>query len=179
MPKVTLNNFERTVSREIYHRGKNYYNTGKVLDLKESQTNKWEGMVKGSYGRYTVYINLEEDFKVTNYRCTCPYDWGGMCKHVVACLLEIKQQKYHELNQFEDASTTRRSIFTNTKASPKKVISRSTKELIVAYQKLSSAEKRILKIAAVAWEPVSQTKFMEIFNACGFKYEDKRLYAPT
>ena len=43
--------------------------------------------VRGSEWRpYQVGIRLGKK-GVTEARCSCPYDWGGWCKHVVATLL--------------------------------------------------------------------------------------------
>lgn len=30
-----------------------------------------------------------EDDKILSTSCTCPYDWGGICKYVVAVLLNF------------------------------------------------------------------------------------------
>lgn len=41
---------------------------------------------------YSVFIDLsgKKDIK-TN--CSCPYDWGGLCKHVVAILMKYEEKK--------------------------------------------------------------------------------------
>jgi uncharacterized Zn finger protein len=43
--------------------------------------------VEGSdFAPYEVTIELH-DGGIPGTRCSCPYDWGGACKHVVAVLL--------------------------------------------------------------------------------------------
>lgn len=47
------------------------------------------GRVEGSqFAPYDVTIELH-DGSVADTRCSCPYDWGGACKHVVAVLLKF------------------------------------------------------------------------------------------
>ncbi|MER9851036.1 SWIM zinc finger family protein [Mesorhizobium sp. M0106] len=51
--------------------------------------------VEGSeFAPYVVTVRLREGGVahtrgVTETRCSCPYDWGGACKHVVAVLLKF------------------------------------------------------------------------------------------
>lgn len=40
---------------------------------------------------YEVKVMLGEN-EVLSAECTCPYDWGGACKHVVALLLTYIHQ---------------------------------------------------------------------------------------
>ena len=43
--------------------------------------------VEGSdYEPYRVQVTLA-DYGIGDTTCTCPYDWGGICKHIVAALL--------------------------------------------------------------------------------------------
>jgi uncharacterized Zn finger protein len=71
---------------QSYHRGKNYYEQGAVLDVtKRGETLRAE--VEGSqYEPYQVTVELG-DSGVANTECSCPYDHGGICKHRVAVLL--------------------------------------------------------------------------------------------
>ena len=44
-------------------------------------------MLGSEWEPYRVGVALQEDdFSAS---CTCPYDWGGYCKHVVAVLLTL------------------------------------------------------------------------------------------
>jgi uncharacterized Zn finger protein len=38
------------------------------------------------YEPYRVQVTLA-DYGIGDTSCTCPYDWGGICKHIVATLL--------------------------------------------------------------------------------------------
>ena len=85
-----LNLTEATIrqyaSQESFQRGREYYEEGAVL----SATRRGERLmarVQGSeYLPYRVQITLEPA-ALARATCTCPYDWGGYCKHLVAALL--------------------------------------------------------------------------------------------
>ena len=75
------------VTEQSYDRGVDYYHSGMV----ESATlrgNRLFAAVQGSeWDPYQVGITFSgADFTAS---CTCPYDWGGYCKHVVAALLTV------------------------------------------------------------------------------------------
>ena len=73
------------VTEQSYDRGVDYYHASAV----ESATMRGDQLfatVQGSeWDPYHVIVTFtNDDFTAT---CTCPYDWGGYCKHVVAVLL--------------------------------------------------------------------------------------------
>ncbi len=75
------------VTEQSYDRGVDYYHAATV----ESATirgNQLFAAVQGSeWDPYQVGITFSDaDFTAS---CTCPYDWGGYCKHVVAALLTV------------------------------------------------------------------------------------------
>ena len=44
---------------------------------------------------YQVIVRIK-DGKVSYHGCNCPFDYGDICKHVVATLYEIRKKKLHE-----------------------------------------------------------------------------------
>lgn len=69
-------------------KGKALHKSGKVKQVSfDTKKEEWLFEVKGT-SFYDVKI-----YKITKNKirtsCTCPYDWGGPCKHVVASLLHI------------------------------------------------------------------------------------------
>lgn len=51
--------------------------------------------VEGSqYEPYQVSIRFAGK-EIVDANCTCPYDWGGWCKHIVATLLAARQEPEH------------------------------------------------------------------------------------
>ena len=72
---------------ESFARGRDYLRRGAVYGI-ERRGDRLTAEVGGSeYAPYTVTIELGES-GVAAARCSCPYDWGGACKHIVAVLLK-------------------------------------------------------------------------------------------
>ncbi len=71
---------------ESFRRGRNYYQQGAVVSVIQ-RGNVWQAEVEGSeYTPYQVHIVFDKA-SITTTTCSCPYDWGGWCKHIVATLL--------------------------------------------------------------------------------------------
>ena len=71
-----------------FERGLQYYHDGAVRRVVR-RGDAVMGSVEGSgYRPYRVYVTLS-DGHIEAARCTCPYDWGGWCKHIVAVLLAM------------------------------------------------------------------------------------------
>ena len=72
---------------QSFQRGSSYYRTGAVSDLVR-RGNLLTAQVSGSdYAPYRIDVTLLDDGSIGAASCTCPYDWGGYCKHIVAVLL--------------------------------------------------------------------------------------------
>jgi len=71
---------------ESFRRGRNYYRQGAVISL-VLRGNLLQAEVEGSqYEPYRVQIIFDEE-GIVDASCSCPYHWGGWCKHIVAVLL--------------------------------------------------------------------------------------------
>ncbi|MFC1959348.1 SWIM zinc finger domain-containing protein [Chloroflexota bacterium] len=76
----------QNASIQSFTRGLNYYNSGAIFDTIK-RANTLEARCEGSdYQPYRVTATLGEQ-GVISTSCTCPYDWGGYCKHIIALLL--------------------------------------------------------------------------------------------
>ncbi|MDR0729263.1 MAG: SWIM zinc finger family protein [Prevotellaceae bacterium] len=62
-----------------------------IDNIGQDQPDTWTAEVSGS-SLYSVEIKLESD-EIVSWNCNCPYDYGDICKHVVAVLLYIKNNK--------------------------------------------------------------------------------------
>ncbi|MDR1525362.1 MAG: SWIM zinc finger family protein [Tannerella sp.] len=88
---MNLNNFYKHVSHKIYERGEEYYEDNMVDNVEHNHPDTWTAEVEGS-DLYTVEIKLNGD-EIVSWDCNCPYDYGDICKHAVAVLLYIKDNK--------------------------------------------------------------------------------------
>lgn len=78
------------VSPDIFARGAEYYRTGavSVSDLVRRGSELSAAVHGSNFAPYQVTVQLH-DGGVADAQCTCPYDWGGYCKHIVAVLLSF------------------------------------------------------------------------------------------
>lgn len=89
-----------TISEDIIHRnatpqslsrGEAYYNAGAVAPLTQ-RGNLIQASVEGS-DLEPYRVSVQFDGKgITSATCTCPYDYEGWCKHIVATLLMCAHQ---------------------------------------------------------------------------------------
>jgi hypothetical protein len=70
---------------QSFQRGSNYYNHGRIQALTIDDGNI-TATVRGTH-TYEVDINVATD-PIYTY-CSCPYDYAGDCKHIVAVLLAV------------------------------------------------------------------------------------------
>ncbi len=86
LPSLTEDDIRRLATPQSFERGERYYASGSVLDA-ERRGNTLVAHVQGSqYQPYRVTVTLGSA-GIETTACTCPYDWGGICKHTVAALL--------------------------------------------------------------------------------------------
>ena len=86
-PQITEAYVRELATEQSFDRGYRYYRDRSVFEIAR-RGNLITAMVEGSdYEPYRVQVTLNDSHRVTNASCTCPYDWGGICKHIVATLL--------------------------------------------------------------------------------------------
>ena len=86
IPALSESIIRQQASAESFLRGENYYRRGAVVSLVE-RGNLLKAKVEGShYEPYRVGITFDEG-GITGAVCSCPYAWGGWCKHIAATLL--------------------------------------------------------------------------------------------
>ena len=90
MYMITLDNFENFVPYKIWMRGEEYYETDAVSELEEISPGEWTATVEGT-DDYNVEISMDGN-EIESWYCDCPYD-GEICKHVVATLLAIRDNR--------------------------------------------------------------------------------------
>jgi len=86
LPKITHALIQRSTTAQSFARGEDYYATGAVLELIRRGDTLYAEVEGSSYEPYQVEVTFDAQGISSTY-CTCPYDWGGWCKHIVAVLL--------------------------------------------------------------------------------------------
>lgn len=83
----TIEQIRKLCTESSFERGIEYFHGGSVRGL-EQFGNRITSIVEGT-SDYEVTIRMDkEDIEAF---CTCPYDWGGYCKHIVATLLALSE----------------------------------------------------------------------------------------
>jgi uncharacterized Zn finger protein len=86
LPRLTEAHVRELASEKSFERGETYYRDGAVLEPVR-QSLELRAQCEGSdYEPYQVSATLAEG-GIAETSCTCPYDYGGICKHIVALLL--------------------------------------------------------------------------------------------
>lgn len=87
--KISLSEFESVISPVIVSRGKEYFYDEAVKGLKQIKAGQWVASVEGTeVYRARVFLKGKN---VHDHSCSCPYDMGPVCKHVVAVLFAVRE----------------------------------------------------------------------------------------
>lgn len=97
LPEITEETIRNLDSTSSYWKGMNYYENDR-LKILWVEDDKYIAHVQG-YELYTVKIWQENEHIKT--ACTCPYDFGGICKHTVTTMLVITKGKDAERHERE------------------------------------------------------------------------------
>lgn len=121
-----IQRFLNDVDSKIYRRGLDYYRSGMVECV------DWDGSyataeVCGSEENpYLVEIGFSDDGEIEDWSCDCPYEWGPVCKHVVAALLALREKAPGETPKKPAMNAAKR------KAVVEQLVGRAEKEWLAA-----------------------------------------------
>ena len=112
--KIDESLIHQNASDKSFQKGKEYARSQAVSDLIWRDQTLQASVAGNEYYRVTIGFN---DQKVQSATCSCPYDFGGWCKHIVATLLVgMEQDKIEErpsltqLLEYLDLEQTRKLL---------------------------------------------------------------------
>lgn len=105
--KIKVEDIRRLCTESSFERGMEYFRQGCVGDLEQFGSSITANVAGTSNYKVTIHID-GEDIKAT---CTCPYDWGGYCKHIVATLFAFSENYDAIQNNKEDKESMIENIF--------------------------------------------------------------------
>jgi uncharacterized Zn finger protein len=88
LPKLTEAAIRAQATQKSWARGLAYYEDGYVSELVWRDGDLYAEVLGSSYDAYRVHVSFSGD-DIVDSDCTCPYDWGDDCKHIVAALLAL------------------------------------------------------------------------------------------
>jgi uncharacterized Zn finger protein len=105
--KITIQKIKELCTPQSFSRGEEYYSEGLVHNLLKKGSTV-TAIVRGT-NNYKVEINIERN--TIGASCSCPYDWGGYCKHIVATLLGLAEEISIDMGEVEaEQGTTQAKI---------------------------------------------------------------------
>lgn len=103
LPKISEADIKQLSNTQSFERGMSYYRGGALFEPVR-QGNEIRGYCEGSgHEPYRVSATVGTS-GLENISCTCPYDWGGLCKHLIALLLTWvhKPDSFHEIAPLDE-----------------------------------------------------------------------------
>lgn len=86
LPTVSEEAIRARASQQSFGRGHDYFYSNNVLNVVWRDGQLTAEVQGSSWEPYIVQVWFEGD-EIHYAHCTCPYDWGGDCKHIIAALL--------------------------------------------------------------------------------------------
>lgn len=151
---IPLNEFEQVINETILKRGVSYYNKGYVTDFAELATGEYEAIVTGTM-EYVVNLHIKNNMVVAYY-CSCPYDRGPVCKHIVAAILFLKQDEL-DLNQHQPKRKKRKPVAQQLQEVIQKIAPEELQEFVKQQAKVDKQFKNLF-LAYFAHLHESQSK---------------------
>jgi uncharacterized Zn finger protein len=88
-PKITDAKIRKLATAQSFDRGQQYYDNGAITSPTRQDNRIWADCYGSELYQISATLTASD---VTDLRCSCPYDWGGACKHEVALLLTYLHQ---------------------------------------------------------------------------------------
>ena len=83
--------FRNYINSMVLRRANDYVKKKKISQFEYTDDGKVSAIVKGSR-EYNVSFNISENGDISLRKCTCPYEWGGDCKHIAAVLIVTEKE---------------------------------------------------------------------------------------
>lgn len=140
-PSLTEDDILALASPQSFERGVSYFRGGALFNTR-CVGNELRGLCQGSdYAPYRVSARLGPDGVEEAY-CSCPYDWGGICKHIVALLLA----RINTPGAFQAVAPT-----------DERLLAKSKEELIALVQEMLKREPDLERLLDLPLHPDPET----------------------
>ena len=83
--KLTLDDIKELCTESSFERGIGYYKAGRVINIEQIG----KRIISTVQGTDDYTVTIYKDNNRISATCTCPYDFGGYCKHIVATLIAL------------------------------------------------------------------------------------------
>ncbi len=169
--KIPLTEFEQIIDETILKRGLQYFKKGLVNEPEEIAPGEYEAIVEGT-DEYLVELTINNHI-ITQHACSCPYDKGPVCKHVVAVIFSLLKSGLDMTRKAKKSVGDKRGDTSEKKSKKKKSLAGQIDEVLekISHDDLKVYVKEVL---------TRDRSFRELFLA-NFAYlvipDSKELYA--
>ncbi len=96
LPSLQESQIRALATAQSFERGEDYYLGGAIFNPMRQGNTLWADCEGSTIYQPRVTLGAQG---IEAESCTCPYDWGGLCKHQVALLLTYVRDRdcFHEL----------------------------------------------------------------------------------
>ena len=122
--QIPLSHFEQYIDEKILDRGVTYFKNGHVTSVEELSPGEFEAIVEGTED-YEVRLKIQNN-NISEYSCTCPYDYGSVCKHIVAVLYYLQNEETVLKQSDKEKKRTRKP------AAKRKTVSEQVDEMLAS-----------------------------------------------
>jgi uncharacterized Zn finger protein len=88
-PQITEGKIRELATEKSFDRGQQYYRNGAITNPTRQDNRIWADCYGSELYQTSATLTASD---VGDLHCSCPYDWGGACKHEVALLLTYAHQ---------------------------------------------------------------------------------------
>ncbi len=131
--KVDLRDIQEIASnQEVYLRGTQYFHEKKVEQMERTIDGRYTATVRGEKDTYRVVVDIGLHESIGYYSCSCQAfrNWYGACKHIVAVLLQIRQERTEDARRKQAEKEWTLLHSQQAKGLPNKQIQEQVRQLI-------------------------------------------------
>jgi uncharacterized Zn finger protein len=88
-PLIDEKAIRELANAKSFARGKEYFRDGAVSEVIRRGNRVTAEVEGGELYEVTIVLDDDDEDPIAEAECTCPYDWDGYCKHIVAVLLKL------------------------------------------------------------------------------------------
>jgi hypothetical protein len=145
-PPLQESEIHALASSKVFTRGRALFDEGALEDLTH-QSEQLSALCQGSDEEpYALSIRLNEQ-GVHETRCSCPYDYDGICKHLVALLLAWAHtpEAFHEVANAPSDLPIESTLLTELRGRERDELAQVIVQLVETEPKLRPAVRRLLQ----------------------------------
>ena len=91
-PNITEDQIQDRCTKQVYARGEDYFYNEMIENAMFNDSTLSATCQGSEFTPYSVSVELTPT-GIADAECSCPYDWGGDCKHIVALLLTYVHER--------------------------------------------------------------------------------------